>query len=72
MYLEIQQNIRKRFVQTVEEVFSLKIAEPVLGFPPSVDMGEISITSCFELARQLRQPPRQIGAERGVAEIAVR
>jgi arginyl-tRNA synthetase len=63
VYLEIQQNVRKRFVQTVEEVFDLKIAEPVLGFPPSVDMGEISVTSCFELARQLRQPPRQIAEQ---------
>jgi arginyl-tRNA synthetase len=63
VYLEIQQNVRKRFIQTVEDAFSLKIAEPVLGFPPSVDMGEISITSCFELARQLRQPPRQIAEQ---------
>ena len=63
MYLEIQQNVRKKFVQAVEEVFALKIAEPVLGFPPSVDLGEISVTSCFELAKQLRQPPRRIAEQ---------
>jgi arginyl-tRNA synthetase len=63
LYLEIQQNVRRKFVQAVEEVFSLKVAEPVLGFPPSVDLGEISVTSCFELAKQLRQPPRQIAEQ---------
>ncbi len=63
MYLEIQQDIRGKFVQAVEEAFSLQIAEPMLGFPPSVDLGEISVTSCFELARQLRQPPRKIAEQ---------
>jgi arginyl-tRNA synthetase len=63
LYLEIQQNVRRKFVQAVEEVFGLKVAEPVLGFPPSVDMGEVSITSCFELAKQLRQPPRKIAEQ---------
>jgi arginyl-tRNA synthetase len=63
LYLEIQQNVRKKFVQAVEEVFALRITEPVLGFPPSVVLGEISVTSCFELAKQLRQPPRKIAEQ---------
>ncbi|HTG60475.1 MAG TPA: arginine--tRNA ligase [Terriglobia bacterium] len=63
MYLEIQQNVRKKFVQAVEEVFRLKIAEPVLGFPPSVELGEISIASCFELAKRLRQAPPKIAEQ---------
>jgi arginyl-tRNA synthetase len=63
LYLQIQKNIRKKFAQAVEEVFALKIAEPVLGFPPSVDLGEISVTSCFELAKQLRHPPRRIAEQ---------
>ncbi len=63
MYLEIQQQIRERFVQIVQEVFGLKISEPVFGYPPTVDLGELSITSCFELAKQLRQPPRKIAEQ---------
>ncbi len=63
LYLEIQQNIRERFAQAVEEVFGLKISQPVLGYPPSVDLGELSILSCFELAKQLRQPPRRIAEQ---------
>ncbi len=63
MYLELQQSVRRKFVQAVEEVFGLRVAEPVLGFPPSVDLGEISVTSCFELAKQLRQPPRKVAEQ---------
>lgn len=63
MYLEIQAAAREKFVRVVKEVYNIDIAEPVLGYPPNVDLGELSITSCFELARQLRRPPRQIAAE---------
>jgi arginyl-tRNA synthetase len=63
LYLEIQRNIRTKFVQAVEEEFALQIAEPLLGFPPSVELGEISVASCFELAKQLRQPPRRIAEQ---------
>ncbi|MGH9433025.1 MAG: hypothetical protein ACRD3T_15945, partial [Terriglobia bacterium] len=63
MFLEIQQQIRTKFLQAVQEIFGLAIAEPQLGFPPTADLGEISITSCFELAKQLRQPPRKIAEQ---------
>lgn len=60
MYVELQQSIRARFVAVVKEQFGLDSAEPPLGFPPSPAMGDISITSSFDLAKQLRQPPRAI------------
>ncbi|MGO9271062.1 MAG: arginine--tRNA ligase [Terriglobia bacterium] len=63
MYLQIQQRVREKFVQAVRDAFGIEVAEPVLGFPPSVDLGELSITSCFELARQLRQSPRKIAEQ---------
>ncbi len=63
MYLDIQQKIRTRFVAAVEGLFGRKISEPLLGFPPSVELGELSIASCFELAKQLRRPPRKIAEE---------
>ncbi len=70
MYLELQQKVRERFVQAVEETFGLKIAEPILSYPPSVELGEISIVSCFELAKQLRQPPVKI-AERLIPHLVL-
>ena len=63
MYLDIQQRIRARFVQAVEETFGVATSEPVLSFPPKVEMGELSVVSCFELAKQLRQPPRKIAEQ---------
>ncbi|HEX5483859.1 MAG TPA: arginine--tRNA ligase [Terriglobia bacterium] len=68
MYLEIQQAVRRRFTETVQRLFNVTIPEPALGFPPSSEMGEISIATCFDLAKQLRQPPRKI-AEQVAAEL---
>ena len=63
MYLEIQQTVREKFARTVVEVFGITVNEPALGFPPSVEMGEISIAACFELVKQLRQAPRKIAEQ---------
>lgn len=79
MYLEIQQRIRARFVQAVKEAFALEVAEPGLDFPPNTEMGDLSITACFELAKQLRQAPRKIAEQltarllpiEGVARVAI-
>jgi arginyl-tRNA synthetase len=63
VFQEIQQKVREQFVAVVREVFNLDVAEPVLGFPPNVEMGEISVAACFELAKRLRQPPRKIAEQ---------
>src|SRR2546428_13412830 len=63
LYLEIQKRVRERFAKAVQEMFAVAIAEPVLDIPPRPEMGDLSISSCFELARQLRQPPRNIAEQ---------
>ena len=60
MYLELLSSIRQRFAQIVEDQFGVRVEQPALGFPPNADLGDVSITACFELAKQLRQPPRKI------------
>ena len=60
MYPEILERVRQRFSDAVEKEFGIRVDQPALGFPPNVDLGEISITACFELAKRLRQPPRKI------------
>ena len=60
MYLEIQQRIQQRFVVLVREAFNLDWEPPVLDSPPSLEMGDLSLAACFELAKRLRQPPRKI------------
>jgi len=63
LYLDIQQRIREVFAQAVQQVFNLKVDEPVIDTPPSLEMGDISLAACFELAKQLRQPPRRIAEQ---------
>lgn len=60
MLLEIQKSARLKFIAAVKATFGLDLENPALGFPPTHEMGEISITACFDLAKQLKQPPRQI------------
>ena len=45
MYLELHQKIRDRFVEVVRQVFGVDTRVPALGYPPSVEMGDLSITS---------------------------
>jgi arginyl-tRNA synthetase len=60
LYLDILTRVRERFAQVVEEQFGTRVEQPALGFPPNAELGDVSITACFELAKQLRQPPRKI------------
>jgi arginyl-tRNA synthetase len=60
LYLDIQQRIQQRFVTLVREVFNLDVELPALDSPPSFEMGDLSLAACFELAKRLRLPPRQI------------
>ncbi|HZP01195.1 MAG TPA: arginine--tRNA ligase [Terriglobia bacterium] len=63
MYLEIQQRIQERFREVVFELYGREIDLPVLDTPPSLRMGDISVTACFELAKHLRQAPRRIAEQ---------
>ena len=63
MYLEIQNQIRAKFAAVVEEALGVRIAPPLLDAPPNLEMGDLSIASCFELAKQHRKPPRKIAEQ---------
>ncbi len=63
MYLEVQQKVRQRFVQVAHELFALEIEPPALDSPPRLEMGDLSIAACFELAKKLRQLPRKIAEQ---------
>ncbi|MGO8786655.1 MAG: arginine--tRNA ligase [Terriglobia bacterium] len=63
MLPEIQQRIQSKFVEAVRSAFHLEVAPPVLDSPPNLEMGDISLAGCFELAKQLRKAPRKIAEE---------
>ncbi|MGA3325016.1 MAG: arginine--tRNA ligase [Terriglobia bacterium] len=63
MLPEIQQRIQSKFVEAVRTAFNLEVAPPALDAPPNLEMGDISLAGCFELAKQLRQAPRKIAEQ---------
>ena len=63
MLPEIQQTIKSKFVKAVHAVFNLEIEPPALDTPPNLEMGDISVAACFELAKKLRQAPRKIAEQ---------
>ncbi len=63
MFEEIQQRIQTQFVAAVREAFKLEVGAPTLDTPPNLEMGDISLAACFELARPLRQAPRKIAEQ---------
>jgi arginyl-tRNA synthetase len=60
---EIQHRIQSKFVEAVRTAFHLEVTSPALDSPPNLEMGDISLAGCFELAKQLRQPPRKIAEQ---------
>ena len=63
MLSEIQQKIQAKFVEAVRQAFNLEFAPPALDSPPNLEMGDISVAGCFELAKRLRQAPRKIAEQ---------
>jgi len=60
---EIQQRIQSKFVEAVRTAFNVEVSPPALDAPPNLEMGDISLAGCFELVKQLRQPPRKIAEQ---------
>ena len=63
MLPEIQQRIQAKFVEAVRAAFNLEVGPPALDTPPNLEMGDISLAGCFELAKPLRRPPRKIAEQ---------
>lgn len=63
MLPEIQRRIQARFAEAVREIFHLEVEPPPLDTPPNLEMGDISLAACFELAKKLRQAPRKIAEQ---------
>ena len=63
MLLEIHRRIQAKFVEAVRTAFQKEVAPPALDAPPNLEMGDISLAGCFELAKQLRQAPRKLAEQ---------
>ncbi len=63
LYSKIQQCIREKYREVVQAAFGIEPDPPGFDFPPRLEMGDLSVASCFELAKRLRQPPRKIAEQ---------
>jgi arginyl-tRNA synthetase len=68
LYLEQQRKLAAHVRAFLREKYNLDLANIVIDQPPNVAMGEFALPLSFELAKQLRKPPRKI-AEEIVAEL---
>jgi arginyl-tRNA synthetase len=62
MYLDLQTRLRNTFERFIRERFNVS-APIVIEQPRRPEFGEMALPFCFELAKALKRPPRQIANE---------
>src|SRR5580704_8740189 len=78
MYKVLENRIRKALKHHIHERYKIDVPV-VLARPPQLSMGEVASPLCFELAKQMKRPPRALAQEianslkpiEGVARIEV-
>jgi arginyl-tRNA synthetase len=78
MYKVLENRIRKALKHHIHERYKIDVPV-VLARPPQLSMGEVASPLCFELAKQMKKPPRALAQEianslkpiEGVARIEV-
>ena len=62
MYQPIEKRVREAIAAFIRAKYDVEI-NVVTERPPKIEMGEIASPVCFELAKRLKRPPRQIAQE---------
>jgi arginyl-tRNA synthetase len=62
VYLEITARLRDALAKHIRAKYGVELPL-VLERPPKIEMGEAASPVCFELAKRLKRPPRQIAQE---------
>ncbi len=55
--------IKKRFVNHVQDSYGYVLTQVVVEQPPKVEMGDLALPFCFELAKVARKAPRQVATD---------
>src|SRR5260370_16300364 len=63
LYLELQQQLTAHVRDFLKRQYELDLPRLVVDQPPSVSLGEYALPLSFELAKNLRKPPRKIAEE---------
>jgi arginyl-tRNA synthetase len=62
VYQTLTNRLREALARHIREKYGVELAI-VLERPPKIEMGEAASPVCFELAKRLKRPPRQIALE---------
>jgi arginyl-tRNA synthetase len=62
MYKVLENRIRKALKHHIHERYQIDVPV-VLARPPQLSMGEVASPLCFELAKQMKKPPRALAQE---------
>ena len=62
VYQTLTNRLREALAKHIREKYQAQL-QIVLDRPPKLEMGEAASPVCFELAKQLKKPPRQIAQE---------
>src|SRR5882672_3217262 len=62
MYQRLTERLRETLARHIHEKYGVELAI-VLERPPKIEMSEAASPVCFELAKRLKRPPRQIAQE---------
>ena len=63
MYRHLQHRLTQQIRDFLRNNYGLELPRIVIEQPPRVDLGEYALPLAFELAKQLRKPPRKIAEE---------
>src|SRR5438552_4256916 len=63
MLLDVQIRLRDTLRTTIRARWNIEPPEIMLNQTPKVEFGELATPVCFELARELKRPPRAIAEE---------
>ena len=63
MLLDVQTRLRNTLRTTIRTRWNIEPPEIMLNQTPKVEFGELATPVCFELARELKRPPRAIAEE---------
>jgi len=69
MRLELRARVTEAVREAARRAFGVELADVAFQYPPRVEMGDLAVTSPFDLAKSLRRKPREI-AEALVSELA--
>src|SRR5687768_7816422 len=63
MLLDVHVRVKDTLRATIRSRWSVEPPEIMLNQTPKVEFGELATPVCFELARELKRPPRSIAEE---------